>query len=170
MDWKNTAKNSVWLAVIVVITQALLSGFVYPNIPGVSATSNIFSISPATALASPVIGDKVIGFLTGIVPFSLGSFGTWISLIIGVFVLLLFGMFIFSLKFMPHGKNIYQKLALILLYGTAGLYAVLLLTKFSAVSTLGIPMLLGVLINYAIVTVVVVGISKTKFGRNLIKI
>lgn len=165
MNFKKAWKDLAILTVFVVAIQVILSKVIYPLIPGVGVTQEVFSITPQSALASTTIGDKIIGVLTGIVSFNFGDLTMWLSIFIGTFILLLAGYFVYEQKFAWKGKNIYQRLMAILLYGTAALYIVLLVTNISAVSALALPLAIGLLINYALVAGAVVLLAKTGFGK-----
>ncbi len=141
------------LAVVVVAVQFVLSSFVYPFFK--TTTQTLFAITPATAVSSPTIGNKVIGFLTGILPFELGAFESWIAMFIGAFVLLIVGYWVYEQKWAWKGKNVIQRLWAILLYGSAALYVFLLVTKIEAVAELALPLLIGVAVNYFVIALVV---------------
>ncbi len=141
------------LAAVVVVIQYILSAFVYPLFG--KSTSQLFAITAQTAITSPTIGNKVLGVLSGIIPFDLGNVAIWISMFIGALVLLFVGYFIYEQKFAWKGKNVTQRLWAILLYGSAALYVFLLVTKIEAVATLALPLLIGVAINYAVIALVV---------------
>ncbi|KKK48098.1 hypothetical protein LCGC14_3148550 [marine sediment metagenome] len=59
------------LAAFVVVLQVALSKWIYPLFN--STTEQLFAITQQTAITSPTIGNKVIGVLTGIIPFNLGA-------------------------------------------------------------------------------------------------
>ena len=166
---KDEIVRLVWLSVVVTFVQFALSRFVYPLIPGISVTQNAFSIAPTTALASATFGDKILGILSGIIPFGLTDVMTWLSILIGTFLVLFAGYSVFGK--MPRslqGKTKYQKLLLVLFYGTVVLGAVLMVTKWSSVAAIRVPLLVGLLINYALVAAAVFGLAKTKIGQRLI--
>ena len=52
----------------------------------------------------------------------------------------------------PKGKNIYQRLWWILMYGTAVLYVVILATK-GDVAAVALPLLIGLGINYLLLAI-----------------
>lgn len=165
MNFKKASKDLAILTAVVVAIQVFLSKVVYPLIPGVGVTQNVFSITPQTALTSTNLGDKIIGVLAGIVNFNLGNLTIWVSMLIGTFLLLMAGYFIYEkLPRSMQGNDIYWRLGLILLYGTAVLYVVLLLTKGN-VSAIGMPLAIGLLVNYAAIAMVVGFLAKTKFGK-----
>ncbi|KKN48133.1 hypothetical protein LCGC14_0655770 [marine sediment metagenome] len=152
------------LAIAVILVQVLLSRWIYPLFG--QTTQQLFSITPAQAVASPTIGNKIIGFLSGIVPFDLGSLGVWVSIFLGTFILLMVGYWVYEWKWVWKGKNVYQRLWAILLYGTAALYVFLLITKLGVVSVIAFPLLIGVGINYLIIAFVVSALAKRfKFLR-----
>ena len=152
------------LAAFVVVIQVALSKWIYPLFN--STTEQLFAITQQTAITSPTIGNKVIGVLTGIIPFELGALTIWVSMFIGAWVLLIAGYWVYSQTWAYKGKDIYQRLWFILLYGSVALYVLLLVTKIGAVATLALPLLIGVAINYAILAFVVTTAAKRfKFLR-----
>jgi hypothetical protein len=150
---KDSFKIAAILAVPVLLVQAILTKWVYPMFGQV--TQNAFSISPTTALNSQVIGDKLIGFISGIIPFNLGSISSWVSIAIGAFLLILAGLFIYEQKWAFKGKNETQRIWAILFYGTVILGVILAATKLAVISTVGLPLLIGLAINYAAIAFVV---------------
>ena len=151
-------KSLALLSAAVLVVQVVLSKWVYPLFG--ASTQSIFSISPTTAIGSSSIGDKILGLLSGIVTIDIGNFMTWLTMFIGVFVLLFIGYFIYDQGFAWKGKNIYQRLWAILLYGTAVLYVLLLVTKAGAVSTIAFPLVIGLGINYFVVAFVVAALAR----------
>jgi len=148
------------LAAAVVLIQIVLSKWIYPLFG--TATQQLFSITPQTALTSPTIGNKILGILSGIIPFDLGAIGVWLAIWIGAFVLLIAGYWVYEQRWAFKGKNITQRLFAILAYGSAALYVFLLITKIEAVATLAVPLLIGIAINYAIIAVVITQLAKQK--------
>ncbi len=149
------------LAIAVVLVQMALSKWIYPFFN--AATEQLFSITQQTAITSPTLGNKIIGFLAGIIPFELGNFSNWIAMFLGAFVILIVGYWVYDQKWAPwKGKNVYQRLWAILLYGTSVLWVFLLITKISVVSTLALPLLIGLGINYFILALVIVTLAKTR--------
>lgn len=159
MNIKAKIKDLSILAGIVLIVQVLLSKFVYPFLG--YTTQNLFSITPTTALQSTLIGDQIIGYLSGIVSLNLGDLRVWISMFIGILLLFIAGYWTVEQKWAPYkGKNVYQRLLAILAYGTIVLYIALLLTKMTVLSTAWGPLAIGLSVNYAIVGLVVYLIAK----------
>jgi len=148
---KRVAKDVGILSIAVVLVQLLLSKYIYPMLG--KTTQELFTISPQTAITSPTIGNKILGYISGLLPFSLGDFSVWIAMFIGTFLLLMVGMWVYGRSWAPKGKNIYQRLWFILLYGTAALYVVVLVTKMGEVATVALPLLIGLGINYLLVAV-----------------
>lgn len=145
------------LSIVVLLVQMALTKWIYPLFG--KTTQVIFSINPQTAVTSPTVGNKVLGILSGIIPFNLGNIGVWVSMFIGVFVLLLLGYWVYEQSWAWKGKDIYQRLWAILFYGTAMLYVVLLLLK-SSVPGIAMPLLVGVLLNYLVIAVVITALAK----------
>jgi len=144
-------KQIAILSVIVSIVQFITSQYIYPLFNLVSV--RLFSITPYTALTSATLGNRVLGFLTGIIPVTL-PFGSWIAIFIGAFILLTLGYWIIDQREFRvwRGKNKQQRLWLALFYGTIGLYAFLYITNLASIQRPSITsLLLGVALNYAIV-------------------
>ena len=148
------------LAVAIVLIQVVLSKWIYPLFG--ATTKQLFSITPTTAITSPTIGNKILGVLSGIISFDLGAIGVWIAIWLGAFILLIAGYWIYEQKWAWKGKNIYQRLWAILLYGSLALYVFLLITKIEVVATLAMPLLIGVAVNYLIIALVVTQLAKQK--------
>ena len=146
------------LAIAVMIVQVVLSKYIYPVFG--KSTQQLFAITPQTAITSPTIGNKVIGLLSGIIPFDLGVITNWVAIFIGALVLLIVGYWIYDQRWAYKGKNIYQRLWMILLYGSAALYIFLLVTKLGVVSAIAFPLLIGVAVNYLIIAVVITQLAK----------
>jgi len=152
------------LAVAIVAVQVILSKWIYPLFG--KATQQLFAITPQTAITSPTIGNKVLGVLSGIIPFELGAIGVWLAIWIGAFALLIAGYWVYDQRWAWKGKNIYQRLWAILLYGSAALYVILLVTKIDTVAAIAMPLLIGVAVNYLIIALVITQLAKQfKFLR-----
>lgn len=149
---KEKAKDVTIAALVVMAIQFLLSAYVYPflNI----ATSQVFGITAQTAINSPTIGTKIVSFISGIIPvqFSVPSI---LTLFIGAWLLIFVGLMVYEK--MPsslQGKSETWRIWLILLYGTVALYLVLLLLNMSSISTLGVPLAIGLAINYGVIALI----------------
>lgn len=137
---------------LVVAVQILLAKFVYPLLG--QTVQQVYSISPATALTSQTIGNKIIALISGIFPLEQAGWMTWVGIFIGAFIAVWAGFFVYDQKWAWHGKNQYQRIWAILFYGTAVLYAFLLVTNLAVVATLALPLAIGLAINYAVIAVV----------------
>jgi hypothetical protein len=170
MNFKNIRwKNLILLSVVVVALQTILT-FVYRYLPGVGTTQNLFSITPQTALTSTSIGDKLIGLLSGIIPFSFDIM-TIISMLIGTFALLTLGYIVIDkLPRSIQGNNKFQRTGIILLLGTAILYVVLLVTKMGSVPSITTGLAIGLLVNYALIAAGIYLIEKNKTASRLISV
>jgi hypothetical protein len=166
---QSTLTRLLFLAIAVTVVQMLLSGYVYPSLG--YTTQNLFSISPQTALASTQIGDKLIGYLSGIIPIDLGNFAHWIALFLSAMALLYVGYVIYEQKWAWKGRNESQRLWAVMLYGTIVLYFVLLLAKLGTVASIPLTasaypiwgsLLIGLAINYGIVAGIVVALASMK--------
>lgn len=152
------------LAIVVTLIQIVLSKWIYPLFG--ATTQQLYSITPTEALTSPTVGNVIYGFLSGIIPFNFGNLMSWALIFLGTFVLLIAGYWIYDKKWAWKGRTEYQRLWAILGYGTVALYLVLLVTKIAEVAAISIPLAIGLGINYAIVSLVVVTLAKNlKFLR-----
>jgi len=151
------------LAIAIMLVQIALSRWIYPFFG--KTTQSLFAITPAGAVTSPTIGNKVLGYLSGIIPFDLGAYGNWIAIFIGALVLLVVGYWVYDQPKIVgikvwKGKNITQRLFAILAYGSIVLYVALLILKWDSVAALGIPLAIGVAINYFIIAFVITSLAK----------
>lgn len=155
------AKKVLYLSAAVLAIQLLLTKFVYPFIFG-QTTQTMFSIQPASGIGGQVFGDKIIGYLTGIIPLNLGSLMVWISMFIGTFLLVYAGMYLYEQRTvkLPQGKNLTQRLIALLLYGHIVLYVLLLVLKWGTVPGLALNLAIGLIVNLVFVSAGVVLSSK----------
>ena len=153
---KERLRSLAILTAVVVVLQWALSSFVYPLLK--TTTQSLYSVTPTTALTG-TLGDKVIGLVAGILP-SWNNFATWGALFLGTFAVLVAGYFVYEQKWAWKGKNVYQRLWAILLYGSAVFYVFLLVTKFSDVASLAVPLVIGLAINYVIIAFVTAQLAK----------
>lgn len=121
-----------------------------------AATQNLFSITPTTALTSATIGNKLLGILSGIIPFDLGNWAVWIAMFIGAYILMFVGFSIYEKRWAWKGRSESSRLWAIFLYGSLGLYVLLWLANWIGVSTIdiasfSISLLIGIAINYVVV-------------------
>lgn len=158
------------LAIAIMLVQVGLSKWIYPIFG--KTTQTLFSITPAGALTSPTIGNKILGYLSGIIPFDLGVYTGWIAMFIGSLILLIVGYWVYDQNKIVgikvwKGKNITQRLFAILGYGSVALYAILLILKFDNLASLGLPLAIGVAINYFIIAFVITQAAKQKIFKFL---
>ncbi len=157
------------LAIAVMLVQIALSKWIYPMLG--RTTQTIFAITPAGAVTSPTIGNKILGLISGIIPFNFGVWTGYLSMFIGLLILLVMGYYVYDQNKIVgikvwKGKNMTQRLFAILLYGTIILYAALLILKWNSVATIGIPLAIGLGINYFIIAFVITFAAKQfKFLR-----
>lgn len=151
-------------ALAVLLAQIILSRFVYPIFE--RTTTTFFSIQPQTGIGGTQVGDKVLGYLTGYIPFDLSNFMVYIAMYIGVFALIWAGLWIYDTSFVRNslytGRSLSGRIFAILLYGHAILYAVLWIMK-SAVPGIGWSLLIGLSINLFLVAGLV-AFSANKLG------
>jgi hypothetical protein len=153
------------LSLAVLIAQLILTKGLYPLI-GVK-TQTMFSISPATGVGGTKVGDTVLGYLSGYLPFQIADVGVLLAMYIGTFALVFAGFWLYEQKYVKlwKGKNLTQRLFAILLYGHAVLYVVLLALKWG-VPGIGVNLLIGLVINLLLVSALVtISAAKLKFPR-----
>jgi len=135
IDLKNSLKLGAWVTATVLVVNFVLGLL---NVP----VKQMFSVSGASGITS-TIGVKVMAILQNLVAFDVMSIlYVYIS---AVAIVLVGGLIIDNLP-LPKGKNEWQKLTLVLLYGTGAFY--LLLVGFG-MPTAGT--LIGLAVYYAVV-------------------
>ena len=155
-------KKVLTLSFAALIAQAILTKAIYPLMD--LSTQTVFSINPVSGVGGTQVGDSILGYLSGYVPFALGNFGVWIAMFIGTFLLVYAGFWIYEQKHVKlwKGKNITQRLIAILLYGHIVLFAALWLLKMS-VPGIALNLLFGLGINLVGLSVII-GVAATKFN------
>ena len=153
-------KKVFTLSIAALLAQAILTKGVYPlfNL----STRTIFAISPTSGVGGTQIGDSILGYLSGSIPFDLGNFAVWLAMFIGAFVLIYAGFFLYEQKYIKlwKGKNIWQRLTAILLYGHVVLFALLWLLKMD-VPGIAFDLLVGLGINL-LGLAVIIGVAAEK--------
>lgn len=100
-----------------------------------------FGVTPTTGITATA-GVQFLAFLNKFIAFDIASLVTlWIS----VTIMVVIGTFVMGLG-LPQGKSNWQRLTLILLYGTAILYALLV-----GMQWIGISAAIGLAVWYAVV-------------------
>lgn len=162
-------KKVAILSAAVLVAQMLLTKFLYPVIG--KTTQTVFaigeSISPVSGIGGQQIGDKLLGYVSGYIPFDITNFAVWIAMYIGAVALIFAGMFLYEQKYFKlwQGKNLTQRIFAILLYGHIVLYAVLMALKWN-VPGMAMNLLIGLAINLVLVaTLVTLSADKLKFPR-----
>lgn len=157
------------LALAVLLFQMVLTKFLYPIIG--KTTQTVFAIgeniSPVSGIGGQQIGDKVLGYLSGYIPFDITNFAVWIAMYLGVLALVFAGMYIYEQKIVRvwTGKNLTQRLFAILLYGHVVLYVLLLVMKWS-VPGIAVNLLIGLGVNLLLLaTLVALSADKIGFPR-----
>lgn len=147
------SRKIFWLSLPILAVQILLSKYVYPMIFG-QTTQQLFSVQPASGIGGQVFGNKILGYLTGLVNFDLGSWMVWISMFIGTFLLLYVGVFLYEQRTVKlwQGKNIGQRLFALLLYGHVALYVLLMVLKWGSVPGLALSLGIGLAVNLIFVS------------------
>lgn len=147
-------KKIAIVALAAMLIQIVITKWVYPIFG--TATQNLYSITPTGALTSQTLGNKLLGILSGIVPFSLGNWAVWIAMFIGAYVLMYVGFSVYEQRWAWKGRSESSRLWAIFLYGSLGLYALLWLTKWIGYSTIdvasfSVSLLIGIAINYVVI-------------------
>lgn len=162
------AKKVGLLALAVVLAQLILSKGLYPLIG--KSTQTIFAISdisPVSGIGGTQIGDKVLGYLTGYIPFDITDLRLIMAVYIGAFALVWAGFWLYEQRKVPlwQGRNLTQRIFAILLYGHFVLYVLLLLLKWQ-VPGIAINLLIGLVVNLILLaTLVTISANKLNFPR-----
>lgn len=153
-------KKVLTLSFAVLLAQAILTKAIYPvfNLN----TQTLFAVTPTSGVGGTQIGDSVLGYLSGYIPFDFANFSVWIAMFLGAFVLIYAGFFLYEQKYvkLPKGKNITQRLIAILAYGHIVLFIALWLLKMN-VPGVTLDLLAGVAINLLGLSVII-GLSSEK--------
>lgn len=142
-------KASLILAAYVTIVSLVLT-FLVTKFLGISVTQ-LFSIGATTGITATV-GTKFLAFINRFVAFDILSI---VTLYISAAIVIIAGNFLMGLG-LPAGKNNWQKLALVLLYGTVPFYLLLVGMKW-----MGLEALVGMIIWYAVLAISV-GLVQSK--------
>lgn len=163
---KPNGKTAALLALVILPVQMAVTWIFSKILPGIGMTQ-VFGISdyvqPATAIGSVSIPNKIAGYLMGLLPSSMtftipNIIMTWI----GAFILVYVGMYISAKINVPATKTYAGNVFKVLFWGTATLYALLLLMgMFSVtsaysvpVATFAVPLAIGLIIDYLAVAFV----------------
>jgi len=129
-------KTGAWVTVTVLLLNWILSFANY-------SVKELFGITTATGITT-TIGNKVVSILQNLISFNIESI---IYLFISATLIIYVGSYARDkLKFLPNGKTEWQRLALILLYGTVPFYVLLIGLKLPTMGTL-----IGLGVYYAVV-------------------
>ena len=107
-------KMGAWVTAVVFLLNMILDKMGMP-------VTTLFGIQPATGI-TPTIGTKIISILQSIVAFDIPSIvAVWLT----ASVLILVGTYVMEYLPLPAGKADWTRLALVLLYGTAVFWIIL---------------------------------------------
>jgi hypothetical protein len=149
MQMKKAFSLGAWVTATILVVNFVLGLL---NVP----VREVFGISGSTGITS-TIGTKAVTTLQSLVSFDPMSI---IYLYLSAVAILLVGNFIAGLKILPKGKDSWQELTLVLLYGTGAFYLLLVGFGLPAMGTL-----VGLAIYYA-----VVALSLSLFKKTVRKI
>lgn len=158
-------KKVLTLSIAALIAQAILTKGVYPFLK--LSTQTVFAINPVSGVGGTQIGDSVLGYLSGYIPFDLTNFSVWIAMFLGTFALVYAGFFLYEQRYVKlwKGKNLTQRILAILLYGHAVLFFVLWALKFD-VPGIAWNLLIGLAINLVGLSVIIgIAANKIKWPR-----
>jgi len=166
-------KKIAIVALVAMLIQVGLSKWIYPIFG--TTTQNLYSITPTGALTSQTLGNKLLGVLSGIVPFDLGNLAVWIAMLIGAYAVLFVGFLVYDQKWAYKGRTETSRLWAIFLYGSMALYVLLWVSKYIGystidVSTFSISLLIGVAINYVVVAGIYVLVATKVKALNFLRI
>lgn len=135
IDLKKSLKLGVWVTATVLVVNFVLSML---NV----SIKQLFGVTGATGITS-TIGVKVIAIIQNLVAFDPMSI---LYLYISAVAIVLVGGLVIDNLPLPKGKNEWQRLTLVLLYGTAVFYLLLVGFGMPAIGTL-----IGLAVYYAVV-------------------
>jgi uncharacterized membrane protein YecN with MAPEG domain len=154
------------LSAALLAVQLVLTKFLYPVIG--KTTQTVFAIgeniNPVSGIGGQQIGDKIIGYLSGYIPFDISNWNVLIMMMIGTFAITYLGMLLYEQKLIKlwQGKNLTQRLFAMLAYGHIVLYIALLIMKWS-VPEVGVNLLIGLSLNLILVSAIIT-LSADKLG------
>lgn len=136
-------------------------------------TQTLFSISPYSGYGGTQVGDKIVGYLTGLIPFDLSSYTVWIAMLIGAFALTWAGFWLYEQKYVKlwQGNTMSQRIVAIILYGHVVMYLAFLGLNYVVPGILNVPnvtttILIGLAINtIAMSTLLTLSAKYLKFPR-----
>ena len=132
---RESAILAAWITVVSLVLVKVV------EMIGMTVTQ-LFALGATTGITQTV-GTKFLAFLNKFVAFDIASIAT---LYISVLLIVVVGTFVMGLLKLPQGKTNWQKLTLILLYGTAVFYLLL-----AGMQWMGWGALVGLVIWYAII-------------------
>ena len=139
---KNLKAPAILSAYVTAVSLALT--LILEKIAGMSVTQ-LFAFGATTGI-SETIGTKFFDFINKFIAFDVGSI---VTLYVSVLAIVLVGNFLMGLGLgLPKGKTNWQKLALVLLYGTVPFYLLIVGFKWVTVSTA-----IGMAVWYVVVAI-----------------
>lgn len=151
-DIKKALKTGVWVTATVMIVNWVLS---FLNIP----VKQLFGVTPATAITT-TLGTKVMAILQNLVAFDPMSI---LYLYISASLICLVGAWLMGQFKLPSGKNDWQRLALVLLYGTIPFYLLLIGFGMPSIGTI-----VGIGVYYIVIVLSLSVLKKQVSKFNLI--
>ncbi len=147
----------LWLSIVVTALQVVLSQYVYPILFGSSVRTvySVVNLQTQTAIGSSTAGDYIFKILSGY--FNVGSvsglslMSVTIGMFIGTYILLTLGYWVAEQSWAWKGKDKYQRLWAILLYGTIALGALLYVLGAITMPAVSTMLIAGLAINYAMI-------------------
>lgn len=149
------------LSAAFLIAQIILTKVVYPIFGTGTEVIQGFAIKPMTGIGGTNIGDTILGYFSGAIPFDFSNIQVLLAMFIGTFLLVLVGFWLYEQKYVKlwPGKNLYQRLVLILAYGHVVLYLILLALKSNVPGITG-NLLIRLAINLVLVSILVAASAK----------
>jgi len=163
---KPNVKTAALLALVILPVQMAVTWIFSKILPGMGMTQ-VFGISdyvsPATAIGSVSIPNKIIGYLMGLLPGSMTfTIPNIVMTFIGALILVLVGMWASEKMKFPKTTTYAGNVFRVLFWGTVTLYVVLLLlsmfsmtSQFSVpVAQFAVPLAIGLIVDYLAVAFV----------------
>lgn len=163
---KGAAKLGFWVAAITVALSWLINMLKIPEL-AVNLTFASVDINVREQLVSGIdtsVGTKLLEFINGLSSVTVPAI---VGVLLASFVIVLVGGIIYNIFHKGAGSDT-KRLVLTMLYGTVIIGLIVSGTTSLNLGFVGTTIALG--IYYAIVTAILLGISKTSFGKNWVTI
>ena len=161
---KGAAKLGFWVALVTVALSWLINFLKLPVVNLTFATIDVNVREQLTSGVDTSVGTKVLEYINGLVPLTLPGI---VTIFIASFAIVLVGGIIYNIFHKGSSSDV-KRLTLTMLYGTVIIGLILSGTTSLNLGFVGTTIALG--IYYAIVTVILLWLSRTSFAKNWVTI